>query len=50
MGMLFSPIKRLTGINGGLQRGIAAAQSVFQLIDETPETDTGSRTPGAGAR
>ncbi|MGI9332715.1 MAG: ABC transporter transmembrane domain-containing protein, partial [Gammaproteobacteria bacterium] len=44
MGMLFSPIKRLTGINGSLQRGIAAAQSVFQLIDETPEIDTGTRT------
>ena len=46
MGLLFSPIKRLTGINGGLQRGIAAAQSVFQLIDETPEVDSGTRTIG----
>ena len=29
VGLLFSPIKRLTGINQPLQRGLAAAQTVF---------------------
>jgi subfamily B ATP-binding cassette protein MsbA len=42
MGLLFPPLKRLTGINAGLQRGIAAASSVFSLIDEVAETDTGT--------
>jgi subfamily B ATP-binding cassette protein MsbA len=37
MGMLFSPIKRLTKVNDQLQQGLAAAQSVFNLIDQTSE-------------
>jgi len=41
IGLLFSPIKRLTGINQPLQRGLAAAQSVFALVDEPPELDQG---------
>ena len=43
MGMLFSPLKRITGVNGRLQKGIAAAGSVFQLIDEPSEPDRGTR-------
>jgi ATP-binding cassette, subfamily B, bacterial MsbA len=42
IGLLFSPIKRLTGINQPLQKGLAAAESVFGLVDEEPELDTGS--------
>jgi len=42
MAMLITPIKRLTGINETLQRGLAAAESVFGLIDEQPE-----QTPNA---
>ncbi|MCF6281750.1 MAG: lipid A export permease/ATP-binding protein MsbA [Candidatus Polarisedimenticolaceae bacterium] len=41
LGLLFSPVKRLTGVNRQLQKGIAAAESVFDLIDETPEQDGG---------
>lgn len=41
MGLLFSPIKRLTGINQPLQRGLAAAQTVFALEDEPGEADDG---------
>mgnify|MGYP002397594731 FL=1 len=45
MAMLLSPLKKLTGINAELQRGLAAAESVFELIDEIPEADQGqSRT------
>ena len=43
MGLLFPPIKRLTGINHPLQRGLAAAESVFGLIDEPAEQDSGTR-------
>ncbi len=39
--MLLAPLKRLTGVNEPLQRGLAAAESVFELIDEVPEIDTG---------
>ena len=41
MGMLFPPLKRLTNINGQLQNGIAAAESVYGLIDE--ESESGAR-------
>ncbi len=37
MGMLFSPIKRLTKVNDQLQQGLAAAQSIFKLIDQDSE-------------
>jgi ATP-binding cassette, subfamily B, bacterial MsbA len=39
--MLIAPIKSLTGINEDLQVGLAAAQSVFSLLDTTPEIDDG---------
>jgi subfamily B ATP-binding cassette protein MsbA len=39
--MLTAPLKRLTGVAEHLQRGLAAAESVFSLIDETPEVDSG---------
>ncbi|CAB1277147.1 lipid A export permease/ATP-binding protein MsbA [Candidatus Nitrosacidococcus tergens] len=41
MMMLMGPIKRITKINGSLQRGIAAAQSVFHLLEEPSEVDHG---------
>ncbi len=40
--MLLAPLKRLTDVNAPLQRGLAAAESVFTLIDEAPEPDTGT--------
>ena len=46
MFMILAPIKRLTKINGKLQRGIAAAQSIFDLLDEETEIDTGTKTLG----
>ena len=46
MAMLFSPLKRLIGVNGHLQRGLAAAHSVFELIDRDSETDTGTKELG----
>ncbi len=43
IGLLFAPLKRLTGINQPLQKGLAAAESVFELVDEKPEADEGTR-------
>jgi subfamily B ATP-binding cassette protein MsbA len=40
--MLISPVKSLTGLNEDLQVGLAAAQSVFSLMDTPPENDTGT--------
>jgi subfamily B ATP-binding cassette protein MsbA len=42
MGMLFAPIKRLTKVNEQLQQGLAAAESVFSLMDEPAECDSGT--------
>ncbi len=37
MAMLFEPIRRLTNINDVIQRGLAGAQSLFDLLDTAPE-------------
>ena len=40
--MLLAPMRRLTDVNTPLQRGLAAAESVFALIDEPTEEDSGT--------
>ncbi len=40
--MLLAPLKHLTEINAPLQRGLAAAESVFTLIDTPEEEDLGT--------
>ncbi len=44
--MLTAPLKRVTSVNEPLQRGLAAAESVFALVDQHSETDAGSIDPG----
>jgi subfamily B ATP-binding cassette protein MsbA len=44
--MLLAPMKRLTELSGSLQRGLVAAESVFEMVDETPEQDTGGSCRG----
>lgn len=44
-GMLSKPIKALTDVNEKLQRGLAAAHSVFELLDLPEEKNTGTATP-----
>ncbi|HRD50747.1 MAG TPA: lipid A export permease/ATP-binding protein MsbA [Candidatus Contendobacter sp.] len=46
MAMLLAPIKRLTKVNEHLQRGLAAAETIFALLDEPPEPDRGVRAMG----
>ena len=40
--MLLAPLKHLTEINAPLQRGLAAAESVFELVDTPIEEDRGT--------
>jgi subfamily B ATP-binding cassette protein MsbA len=49
MVLLLSPVKRLTDINNPLQRGLAAAESIFALIDEPQEPDEGKMSMGRAA-
>ena len=43
MGLMMPAIKRLSMVNEVIQTGMAAAQSVFGLIDEAPEADPGTQ-------
>lgn len=43
LGLLFSPVKRLTKLTHPLQRGLAASRSVFTLLDELEEVDKGKK-------
>ena len=44
MGMLLGPMKRVININVALQRGIAAGESLFEILDEPVEQDRGTIT------
>ncbi|MGB5590073.1 MAG: ATP-binding cassette domain-containing protein, partial [Gammaproteobacteria bacterium] len=39
--LMMTPLKRLTNVNAPLQQGIAAGQSIFELIDEPVEDQGG---------
>ena len=39
--MLTAPLKRITSVNEPLQRGLAAAESIFALLDQQAEADGG---------
>ncbi len=40
--MLFAPMRRLTMLNVQLQKGIAASESLFVILDESSEQDNGT--------
>jgi subfamily B ATP-binding cassette protein MsbA len=42
--LLMTPLKRLTNINAPLQQGIAAGQSIFDLLDQPSEDTGGTRS------
>lgn len=44
--MLLQPLKALVEVNGPLQRGMAAAETVFGMIDAPVEADSGTRKLG----
>lgn len=41
MVMLLKPLKQLTTVNSEFQRGLAAAASIFKVLDEAAEQETG---------
>ena len=41
--LLLTPLKALAEVNGPMQRGIAAAETVFEMIDAPVEHDSGTR-------
>ena len=41
-GLLPKPIRQLSEVSANIQKGIAAAESIFEQLDEEPEKDTGS--------
>ncbi len=45
MALTFEPIRRLTNINLVVQKGMAAAESIFALLDLPEETNTGTQRP-----
>ncbi|MGI9272931.1 MAG: lipid A export permease/ATP-binding protein MsbA [Woeseiaceae bacterium] len=42
MMLMLQPVRRITNVNATIQRGVAAGDSLFQVIDEDDEVDTGS--------
>jgi len=42
-GMIAKPIRNLSEVNATIQRGLAAAESIFMLLDEAVEVQSGSR-------
>ena len=42
--LMFDPIKRMTGVMQSLQRGLAAAESVFTFLDQPEESNEGKQT------
>ena len=41
-GVLIKPIRQLTEVNSDIQRGIAAAESIFEILDSEAEMDQGT--------
>jgi len=46
MMLMLQPVRRITNVNATLQRGVAAADSLFSVMDEPEEIDTGTETIG----
>ncbi|HXS27062.1 MAG TPA: lipid A export permease/ATP-binding protein MsbA [Steroidobacteraceae bacterium] len=45
LGMIPTPLKQLIGVSGPMQQGIAAAQSLFEVLDTPPEPRGGGYAP-----
>ncbi len=43
MMLMLQPVRRITNVNATLQRGVAGADSLFSIMDERDEVDTGTR-------
>ena len=43
MMLMLQPVRRITNVNATLQRGVAGADSLFMIMDEKDEEDTGTQ-------
>lgn len=43
MMLMLQPVRRITNVNATLQRGVAGADSLFAIMDEKDEDDTGTK-------
>lgn len=43
-GLLSKPLRHLVEVTGTVQKGLTAAQTIFEFIDEKSESDTGTHT------
>ncbi len=43
MMLMLQPVRRITNVNATLQRGVAAADSLFKIMDEPAEIDSGTK-------
>jgi len=43
MMLMLQPVRRITNVNATLQRGVAGADSLFMIMDERDEEDTGTQ-------
>lgn len=43
MGLIFEPIRRITNINATVQKGMAAAESIFTILDSDNEANRGQQ-------
>ena len=43
MMLMLQPVRRITNVNATLQRGVAGADSLFMVMDEDDEKDTGTQ-------
>lgn len=50
MMMLLTPIRRLTNVNAMIQKGIAAGEDIFAVIDAPEEPDSGTQSHPNGVR
>lgn len=49
-GLLSKPVRSLTDVNQKLQKGIAAGESIFALLDEPEEQDSGTLAPSLAGK
>jgi len=45
MMLMLQPVRRITNVNATLQRGVAGADSLFMIMDEDDEMDSGTVAP-----
>ena len=43
MMLMLQPVRRITNVNATLQRGVAGADSLFSILDDKDEIDTGTK-------